>query len=69
MSYSRFFDETYRRRLQNPEEVLKDIGLKSGFTFVDMGCGEGFFTIPAARIVGKGGEFTGWTGIKKSYLF
>jgi len=56
---SRFFDETYRRRWQNPEAILAEIGLKSNFTFMDIGCGEGFFTIPAARIVGKEGRVYG----------
>jgi len=27
--------------------------------FVDIGCGRGFFTLPAARIVGKGGKVYG----------
>ena len=39
--------------------ILENIGLKSNFTFIDIGCGEGFFTIPAARIVGKGGRVYG----------
>jgi ubiquinone/menaquinone biosynthesis C-methylase UbiE len=32
------------------------IGLKPGFTFIDVGCGEGFFAIPAAGIVGRKGK-------------
>jgi precorrin-6B methylase 2 len=30
--------------------------LKSGSTFIDLGCGEGFFAIPAAKIVGDKGK-------------
>ena len=25
-------------------------------TFTDIGCGQGFFTVPAAKIVGNGGK-------------
>jgi ubiquinone/menaquinone biosynthesis C-methylase UbiE len=52
-------DETERRKWQNPEEILTVIGLKAGLTFIDVGCGEGFFAIPAARIVGKKGRVYG----------
>ena len=49
-------DEQERRKWQNPENVLTAIGLKSGMTFADIGCGQGFFTIPAAKIVGESGK-------------
>ncbi|MCG6538419.1 MAG: class I SAM-dependent methyltransferase [Syntrophales bacterium LBB04] len=45
-----------RRKWQDPEAILKEIGLKPGDTFVDIGCGQGYFTIPAARIVGESGK-------------
>ena len=45
-------DEATRRSWFNPEKVLKDAGLGLGMTFVDVGCGDGFFTILAAQIVG-----------------
>jgi ubiquinone/menaquinone biosynthesis C-methylase UbiE len=48
-----------RRRWQNPEAILNDIGLKAGFVFIDLGCGGGFFTLPAARIVGAHGKVYG----------
>lgn len=35
---------------------MSEIGLKKGSIFVDVGCGEGFFAVPAARIVGKNGR-------------
>jgi ubiquinone/menaquinone biosynthesis C-methylase UbiE len=58
--YSAFYhDEETRRKWQNPEAILADIGLKPGFTFIDVGCGEGFFAIPAAKIVGKKGRVYG----------
>ncbi len=45
-----------RRQWQNPEEILLGAGLRPGMTFIDIGCGEGFFSFPAAHIVGKGGR-------------
>lgn len=51
--------EHARREWQNPEEILGKIGLKAGLTFMDIGCGDGYFTLPAARIVGKDGKVYG----------
>ncbi len=45
-----------RRRWQNPEAILSDIGLKPGDVFMDLGCGDGFFAIPAAHMVGETGK-------------
>ena len=41
---------------QHPEGLLRREGLKPGDSFADVGCGPGFFTIPAACIVGDGGK-------------
>ncbi|HEY7974967.1 MAG TPA: class I SAM-dependent methyltransferase [Ktedonobacterales bacterium] len=38
-----------------PEKLLRDLGLSEGMTIADIGCGPGFFTIPAAQIVGPTG--------------
>ena len=48
-----------RRKRQQPEAILAGIGLKAGMTFVDVGCGGGFFALPAARIVGDAGRVYG----------
>jgi ubiquinone/menaquinone biosynthesis C-methylase UbiE len=48
-----------RRRWQDPEAILASIGLKPGQTFIDVGCGGGFFTLPAARMVGDKGKVYG----------
>lgn len=52
-------DESERRKWQDPEAILVDVGLKRGFTFVDVGCGSGFFALPAARLVGEKGMIYG----------
>jgi ubiquinone/menaquinone biosynthesis C-methylase UbiE len=40
----------------HPDELLRDLGLASGDTFADIGSGPGFFTVPAAEIVGPTGK-------------
>ena len=45
-----------QRQLElSPEKVLREAGLKTGQIFADIGSGPGFFTIPAARIIGPMG--------------
>jgi ubiquinone/menaquinone biosynthesis C-methylase UbiE len=40
---------------RNPYKLLKAAGLKPGQKVLEVGCGPGFFTISAAKIVGKEG--------------
>lgn len=40
----------------NPEEILKSSGIEANMKFADFGCGAGFFTIPAAKMVGEHGK-------------
>lgn len=46
-------DNPERRKLLPPEEVLLELGLKKGQNMADIGCGIGYFTIPAGEIVGR----------------
>jgi ubiquinone/menaquinone biosynthesis C-methylase UbiE len=48
-------DEATRRTWYNPEAILQESGLHAGMVFMDIGCGEGFFTLLAAQTVGKNG--------------
>jgi len=56
---SHYMPEDERRKFQNPDAILSGVGLKPGDTFIEMGCGEGFFTLPAARIVKQNGVVYG----------
>jgi ubiquinone/menaquinone biosynthesis C-methylase UbiE len=53
------FDDPERRKWQDPDTILAGIGLKPGFIFADIGCGSGFFALPAARMVGEKGKVYG----------
>jgi ubiquinone/menaquinone biosynthesis C-methylase UbiE len=48
-------DENTRRSWYNPEGILKEINLQPNMTFIDIGSGNGFFTLLAAKEVGKQG--------------
>ena len=39
-----------------PETILKQIGLQAGMQVADLGCGLGYFALPAARLVGSRGK-------------
>jgi SAM-dependent methyltransferase len=45
-----------RRRRLPPEKVLAKIGLKEGMVLADVGAGSGYFTLPAAEVVGPSGK-------------
>ena len=60
MSPFRPADDPERRKYQNPEAILARIGLQPGLTLVDVGCGGGFFALPAARILGNTGKLYGF---------
>jgi ubiquinone/menaquinone biosynthesis C-methylase UbiE len=45
-----------RFELLRPEALLRALGVHEGDTVADIGCGPGFFTVPAAEIVGEHGR-------------
>jgi ubiquinone/menaquinone biosynthesis C-methylase UbiE len=49
-------EDPERRKWQDPGRILPGAGLGPGMVFVDMGCGDGYFTFPAAQIVGPQGK-------------
>ena len=57
MSKRRFrADDPERKTWQDPDTIFSVIGLSAGMIFADIGCGEGYFALPAARRVGPGGK-------------
>lgn len=51
----RLVHETLYGVFVNPYDGLKETGLVSGQSVLEVGCGPGFFTIPASEIVGEKG--------------
>ncbi|GEA34088.1 class I SAM-dependent methyltransferase [Clostridium diolis] len=45
-----------RRKILPPEQTLINLDLQTGDVMADIGCGIGYFTIPASKIVGKNGK-------------
>ena len=60
MSPFRPANDPERRKFQDPEAILARLGLKDGDIFVDIGCGGGYFALPAARILGRSGKLYGF---------
>jgi len=52
---ARHLTRPMRYLFQNPKSILKPY-VKNGMTVVELGCGPGFFTPAAARLVGKTGK-------------
>lgn len=52
---SGWLTSSFRRLLQSPERILRDLA-REGQTAVDLGCGPGFFTLPLAQMVGPNGH-------------
>ena len=46
-------DNPIMRRLRNPYKLLKAAGIQKGMKVLEVGCGPGVFTIPAAELVGE----------------
>ena len=44
-----------RRWLSDPVRILRGADIRFGQTVLEVGCGTGFFTIPAARLIGSQG--------------
>ena len=49
-------DNEKRRDLLPPEQTLIRLGLHEGDIMADIGCGIGYFSIPASKIVGDSGK-------------
>lgn len=43
-------------KLLNPQEILQHSGLEKGMKIADLGCGNGYFALTAAQIVGGHGQ-------------
>ncbi|MDQ1281580.1 MAG: hypothetical protein QG670_2845, partial [Thermoproteota archaeon] len=51
-------EEVYKHQFldKNPAKVLFEIGIRTGHTILDFGCGPGTYTISAAKLIGNEGR-------------
>ena len=47
---------TLRKRIMNPVKTLQAANVKPDETILEVGCGTGFFTITAAKMIGDHGQ-------------
>jgi len=51
----RMLDEPARIQRHDPSKIFARSGLSLGMSVLDLGCGTGFFSVPASKIVGRNG--------------
>ena len=49
-------ESRFRHWLYPPLRTLRDAGVQPGQTVLEVGCGTGFFTLPAAKLIGDQGR-------------
>ena len=49
-------ESRFRYRFFSPLNILKGAGLLPGQTVLEVGCGTGYFTLPAAMMIGEEGS-------------
>jgi demethylmenaquinone methyltransferase/2-methoxy-6-polyprenyl-1,4-benzoquinol methylase len=54
-----------RRWIMNPLKILEGAGIEPGQTILEVGCGTGFFTMPAARMIGDQGHLVAMDVLSK----
>ena len=53
-----FLGNPLRRLTMNPFKVLTRIGVRKGLDILEIGCGPGYFTVPAAKMAEGGNVYT-----------
>jgi demethylmenaquinone methyltransferase/2-methoxy-6-polyprenyl-1,4-benzoquinol methylase len=52
----KLLDSPLRQKFDNPDQLVRASGIKSDQTVLEIGCGSGFFSIAAAKMVGSKGK-------------
>jgi ubiquinone/menaquinone biosynthesis C-methylase UbiE len=52
-------EDNDKKSFIRPEDFWRDLGLRAGQTVVHLGCGAGYYVVPAAQMVGQGGKVYG----------
>ncbi|GAB6180090.1 hypothetical protein JCM14036_14090 [Desulfotomaculum defluvii] len=56
MKLIKWLDNPKRLKYNNPDKLVKASGIKQGQIVLEIGCGSGFFTITAAKMLGDKGR-------------
>lgn len=56
VSKKTLLDDPERWKYTDPYHILRKAGLRRGRILVDLGCGTGFFSVPASRVTGSRGQ-------------
>ncbi|WP_455276389.1 class I SAM-dependent methyltransferase [[Eubacterium] cellulosolvens] len=51
-----FLDSGFRKFMQPPAKIIERSGIKKNMIVMDLGCGQGTYTIDVARTIGKKGK-------------
>jgi ubiquinone/menaquinone biosynthesis C-methylase UbiE len=51
-------ESRFRYKYFGPKKILEGAGIRPGMNVLEVGCGTGFFTIPAAKMIGNSGSLT-----------
>lgn len=62
-------ESRFRYRFFNPEHILEGAGDLRGQVVLEIGCGTGFFSIPAARLIGDQGHLVAMDILQESVEF
>lgn len=49
-------ESRFRYKFFGPKKILEGAGIRSGMKVLEIGCGTGFFTIPAGKMLGDNGS-------------
>lgn len=49
-------ESRFRYRFLGPEKILRGADIRPGQTVLEVGCGTGFYTVPAAKLIGDQGR-------------
>jgi len=49
-------ESRFRYKFFEPKRILESAGIRSGMKVLEIGCGTGFFTIPAGQMLGSNGS-------------
>jgi demethylmenaquinone methyltransferase/2-methoxy-6-polyprenyl-1,4-benzoquinol methylase len=55
---ARIMESRSRYKFFSPKKILEGAGIRPGMKVLEVGCGTGFFTIPAAKMIGNSGSLT-----------